>query len=91
MYEQVCEEYGWTKDTALVQQMRATNEVKLKELDGKIEDAEKNLGETEVRDFMLDKALQLTKIGAKVIEIISASGLISERIGKLISRLARLY
>ena len=66
MYEQVCEEFGWPVDTALLQQMKATNEQKLKELDGKIEDAEKNLGETEVRDFMLEKALYLTRIGAKV-------------------------
>lgn len=45
--------------------MKAANEAELKKLDASIEDAEKNLGETEVREFMLKKAEYLCKIGDK--------------------------
>ena len=38
----------------------------LKELDGKIEDAEKNLGESEIREANLLKAEYLSLIGEKV-------------------------
>ena len=65
-YEDVCQDLGWTLDTALVQQMKSANEAKMKELDEKVEDAEKNLGDTEVRDFMLAKGELLTRTGAKV-------------------------
>ncbi len=46
--------------------MKAENESELKKLDEAVEDAEKNLGETEVRDFMLKKAEYLSRIGDKV-------------------------
>ncbi|CAH1782472.1 unnamed protein product, partial [Owenia fusiformis] len=64
-YEEVAAEFGWKVDTQLVAKMRAANEGHLKDLDSKIEDAEKNLGETEVRDFMLNKAEYYCKIGDK--------------------------
>lgn len=64
-YEEVCTDLGWPVDEALLQKMREVNEAKLKEIDTSIEDAEQNLGETEVRDFMLKKAEYLSKIGAK--------------------------
>ncbi len=47
--------------------MKAANETKLKEFDSSIEDAEQNLGETEVRDFMLKKAEYYCRIGEKVL------------------------
>ncbi|XP_071082389.1 26S proteasome non-ATPase regulatory subunit 6-like [Haliotis cracherodii] len=64
-YEEVCKELGWSLDSKLLQQMKAANTDKLKKLDEAIEDAEKNLGETEIRDFMLEKAEYLSKIGDK--------------------------
>jgi len=64
-YEEVCTDLGWKLDQALLDKMKAANEVKLQEIDRSIEDAEKNLGETEVRDFMLKKAEYLSQIGAK--------------------------
>lgn len=66
-YEEVCKELGWSLDSKLLQQMKAANTDKLKKLDEAIEDAEKNLGETEIRDFMLEKAEYLSKIGDKVV------------------------
>ena len=65
-YEEVCTELNWPINQALVDKMKAENEKKLKEFDEKVEDAETNLGETEIRDFMLNKAEYLCRIGAKV-------------------------
>ncbi|RUS89116.1 hypothetical protein EGW08_003124 [Elysia chlorotica] len=64
-YEEVAQELGWKKDEALLSSMKAANTEKLKQLDEAIEDAEKNLGETEIRDSMLTKAEYLCRIGDK--------------------------
>lgn len=64
-YEEVCADLGWTVEKPLLEKMKAANEAKLQEMDNSIEDAEKNLGETEVRDFMLKKAAYYSRIGAK--------------------------
>lgn len=66
LYEPVCQDFGIPADDKQLQLMKSNNETKVKELDIKIEDAQKNLGETEVRDFMLEKALYYTRIGDKV-------------------------
>ena len=65
-YEEVCKDLGWTVDQKLLERMKAENEAELKRLDEAVEDAEKNLGETEVRDGMLKKAEYLSRIGDKV-------------------------
>ena len=65
-YEDVCKDLGWTLDQKLLQRMKAENEAELKRIDEAIEDAEKNLGETEVRDGMLKRAEYLSRIGDKV-------------------------
>lgn len=65
-YEELCTDLSWPVNQALLDKMKTANEAKLKEFDEKVEDAEKNLGETEVRDFMLNKAEYLCRIGAKV-------------------------
>jgi len=65
-YELVCADLGWPIDQAVLEKMKDANLAKLKELDTAVEDAEQNLGETEVRDFMLKKAEYLSKIGDKV-------------------------
>merc|ERR1711976_178090 len=64
-YEEVCRDLNWKVDQSLLTKMKEANEAKLKELDDAVEDAEKNLGETEVRDFMLRKAEYYSRIGAK--------------------------
>ncbi|ELU15978.1 hypothetical protein CAPTEDRAFT_152596 [Capitella teleta] len=64
-YEEVCRDLGWKLDQSLLTKMKEANEVKIKELDSAIEDAENNLGETEVRDTMLRKAEYYSMIGAK--------------------------
>lgn len=64
-YLECCKDLGWTVDKKLEATMKAANEAKLKELDTKIEDAEKNLGETEIRETNLEKAEYLSLIGSK--------------------------
>lgn len=69
-YESVCSEFKWTVDKKLLDAMKTANEAKLAEFDRAMEDAAANLGETDVRDFMLKKAEYLSRIGAKVCDCI---------------------
>eukprot|EP01125_Pyxidicula_operculata_P010574 TRINITY_DN3478_c1_g1_i2.p1 TRINITY_DN3478_c1_g1~~TRINITY_DN3478_c1_g1_i2.p1 ORF type:complete len:350 (+),score=57.74 TRINITY_DN3478_c1_g1_i2:501-1550(+) len=62
-YQEVCEQFKWNPDTHFISEATKKNEQTLKELDDKIEDAVKNLGETEVRDCHYAKAEYLLKIG----------------------------
>lgn len=64
-YLECCKDLGWPVDKKLEATMKTANETKLKELDTKIEDAEKNLGETEIRESNLEKAEYLSLIGSK--------------------------
>ncbi|KAH7937955.1 hypothetical protein HPB49_018174 [Dermacentor silvarum] len=64
-YEETCAELGWTLDQGLANKMRAANAAELVRLDAAIEDAEKNLSETEVREAHLAKAEYLSRIGDK--------------------------
>lgn len=64
-YIECCKEFNWPMDEALLTKMKAENETKLKELDDKIEDAETNQGETEIREANLFKAEYLSLIGDK--------------------------
>ncbi|KAL9818724.1 26S proteasome non-ATPase regulatory subunit 6 [Arabidopsis thaliana] len=52
-------------DQSLLESMRAANEEELKKLDEKIADAEENLGESEVREAHLAKALYFIRISDK--------------------------
>lgn len=65
-YEEFCKDLKWKCDENLLKKMKVVNEVELKKFDVFIEDVEKNLGEIEVREFMLKKAEYLCKIGDKV-------------------------
>jgi len=64
-YEELCKDLGWPVDQGLLSQLKAANEAKMKELDATIEDAEKNLGEVEIRESNLAKAEYLSLIGDK--------------------------
>ncbi|RXN04234.1 26S proteasome non-ATPase regulatory subunit 6 [Labeo rohita] len=67
-YEALCKELKWQADTDLLSKMKKANEDELKRLDDVLEDAEKNLGESEIRDAMMAKAEYLIRIGDKVIK-----------------------
>lgn len=62
-YLECCKDLNWQVEPKLLEQMQAINLAKIKELDAKIEDAEKNLGETEIREANLLKAEYLSLIG----------------------------
>ena len=63
LYEHLCQEIGWSPDAAQLQRMQSANQEKLQELDGKIKDAEENLGDTEVKEALTAKADYLCRIG----------------------------
>lgn len=64
-YESLCKELQWTLDSDLLSKMKKSNEEELKRLDDVLEDAEKNLGESEIRDAMMARAEYLIRIGDK--------------------------
>lgn len=64
-YEETCNELGWQIDNKLLTNMKAANTTQIEKLDSAIEDAEKNLSETEVREAHLAKAEYLSRIGDK--------------------------
>jgi len=64
-YEQACDQFHWEKDKKWIEEATRKNEIRLKELDDKIEDAEKNFGETEVREASLARAEHLCRVGTK--------------------------
>lgn len=65
-YEGLCKDLKWQLDGDLLNKMKKANEEELKRLDVVLEDAEKNLGESEIRDAMMAKAEYLIRIGDKV-------------------------
>lgn len=64
-YEEVCKELNWPVDQNLLATMKKANQQRIEELDAAIEDAEKNLGEGEVREANLKKSEYLCRIGDK--------------------------
>lgn len=64
-YEEVCKDLDWPIDENLLESMKTRNREQLKALDDAIEDAEKNLGEAEVREANLKKSEHLCRIGEK--------------------------
>uniref|UniRef100_A0A0N5AFI4 26S proteasome non-ATPase regulatory subunit 6 n=1 Tax=Syphacia muris TaxID=451379 RepID=A0A0N5AFI4_9BILA len=64
-YKQVCEELGIAINEPLLNELKAKNEKKLKEMDDEIKDAEQNLGESEVRQAYLRRSEYLCQIGDK--------------------------
>ncbi|KAF0296540.1 26S proteasome non-ATPase regulatory subunit 6 [Amphibalanus amphitrite] len=65
LYEYACKQLGWSPDVSLLQSMQEHNAARLKELDAKIDDAEQNLSEMEVREANLAKSEHLCRIGDK--------------------------
>ncbi|KAJ3050880.1 26S proteasome non-ATPase regulatory subunit 6 [Rhizophlyctis rosea] len=64
-YQQICQSFGFPQDQNLVSTMQRANEEELKRLEDKLEDAEKNLGETDISDALIAKAQYLAQIGDK--------------------------
>ncbi|KAK9529392.1 hypothetical protein VZT92_013486 [Zoarces viviparus] len=64
-YESLCKDLKWQLDGDLLSNMKKANEEELKRLDDVLEDAEKSLGESEIRDAMMARAEYLIRIGDK--------------------------
>ena len=64
-YKTVAKELGWAEDGALVAEMEAKRKEKEAELQQQLENAEKNEGETEIKDALLAKAEYLVEMGDK--------------------------
>ncbi|KAL7986211.1 hypothetical protein Chor_011377 [Crotalus horridus] len=73
-YESLCKSLDWPVDTDLLNKMKKANEEELKRLEDELEDAEKNLGESEIRDAMMAKAEYLCRIGDKTYDKTVALG-----------------
>eukprot|EP00249_Psilotum_nudum_P006911 c20153_g1_i1 orf=136-1296(+) len=65
LYESCCQEFGWELDQEFIDSMKNKIPDEVKKLDDRIVDAEENLGESEVREAMLAKALFYIRIGDK--------------------------
>jgi len=65
IYKHVAEVVGFAPDEKLIAQMVEKNESDLKAIEANITDAKENLGDTEVRDFLLEKSNYLSLIGNK--------------------------
>lgn len=64
-YESMAQNLGLMLDQALLESLKAKNEEELKKIDDKKADAETNLGETEVKDALVEKAIYLCRTGHK--------------------------
>jgi len=64
-YKHAAEVLNFPVDEKLAAQMAAKNEAELKGIEEKLSDAQENLGDTEVCDFLLEKADFLSRIGDK--------------------------
>merc|ERR1719264_1186610 len=60
-YKIVAKELGWAEDSGLVAEMEAKRKERAAELQQQLENAEKNEGETEIKDALLAKAEHLVK------------------------------
>ncbi|CAM6092444.1 unnamed protein product [Calypogeia fissa] len=67
LYQSFWPEMGWesTFDVSKLEEFNTKNAEELTKLDEKIKDAEENLGESEVREALLNKALYFIRIGDK--------------------------
>mmetsp|Transcript_125845 Transcript_125845/g.246648 ORF Transcript_125845/g.246648 Transcript_125845/m.246648 type:complete len:372 (-) Transcript_125845:76-1191(-) len=64
LYEQLCVKHEWQLDEELLKTMKEKNEVELKNIEQKLEEATTNAGDTEVLDAMILKAKTLSRIGS---------------------------
>jgi len=64
-YAHLIEQYGWMEDETLTATMKKANAAELVKLEATIKDAVDNLGETEIREALLEKAEYLCIIGDK--------------------------
>lgn len=65
-YNELCAELKWDVDQQLSDKMKKACEDMVAAFDAKLDDAEKGLGDTEIREAMLEKSEHYALIGDKV-------------------------
>ena len=65
-YQLVADELKISIDKSLLTKFQEANKEEIQKLDERLQDAEQNLGETEISDALLAKANYFAKIGDKV-------------------------
>eukprot|EP00245_Coleochaete_scutata_P006944 TRINITY_DN217_c0_g1_i1.p1 TRINITY_DN217_c0_g1~~TRINITY_DN217_c0_g1_i1.p1 ORF type:complete len:387 (+),score=111.59 TRINITY_DN217_c0_g1_i1:127-1287(+) len=79
MYESFCEEFGWSLDQARLEKIKKKTAEEQQKLDERLADAEENLGESEVREALLAKALYLVRVGEKKEKVLEAFRVTEEK------------
>ncbi|KAI8818999.1 26S proteasome subunit RPN7-domain-containing protein [Fimicolochytrium jonesii] len=64
-YTHLSTELAFPRDNTLLSELKKDNEEELKKLDAKLEDAEQNLGETDISDALIARAGFFARIGDK--------------------------
>ncbi|KAJ3415918.1 26S proteasome non-ATPase regulatory subunit 6 [Chytridiales sp. JEL 0842] len=88
-YQLLVDEFKWAPDASILA-LAKENEAEIKKLDDKIEDAQTNLGETDINDALLAKAEYLSKIGDKD-KALTAYKVVYEKTGPLGGRLDIIF
>ncbi|KAJ3122785.1 26S proteasome non-ATPase regulatory subunit 6 [Nowakowskiella sp. JEL0407] len=83
-------EFNWKADSALIAELEKKNAETLKSLEGKLADAEQNLGETDISDALIAKAQYLAQIGEKD-KAISAYRVAYDKTGPLGHRIDMIF
>jgi len=64
-YTYLCQTLGWMEDETLTKEMKSKNDKAFVVFDEKEKDARENLGDSEVREALLNRAVYLASIGEK--------------------------
>ncbi|KAI8850264.1 26S proteasome subunit RPN7-domain-containing protein [Chytridium lagenaria] len=89
-YKQIAEELKWNIDETIMNAAIAANEAELKRLEDKLNDAQQNLGETDISDALIAKADYLSKIGEKE-KALNAYRVALEKTGPLGARIDMVF
>lgn len=80
-YHYLVQRFNWVNDDKLVGRLEEENKKKLEELDSKTAEAEKNAGDSEVREAMWNKAEYLYRIGDKERAIVAYEACFAKTVG----------
>ena len=80
-YSYLVSRFAWANDDKLVGRLEEENKKKLDELDSKMSEAEKNAGDTEVREAMWNKAEYLYRIGDKERAVLAYEACFAKTVG----------
>ncbi|GMT24212.1 hypothetical protein PFISCL1PPCAC_15509, partial [Pristionchus fissidentatus] len=81
LYKTICEDLQVPIDSTLLESMKTKNTKRIVEIEAEIEDAEHNLGESEVRQAWLKKSEYLCQIGEKDAAIVSLEKTYEKTVG----------